>query len=249
VIALEDKGTYSIPEEVDALEYLRHELAYEEYRAETLSETVSHLTKLLCMAMEAISGAERVTSLEECAELVNLCGRGRKAIAALEELQPARAIPPGRLLDRELMARRWSRSYLANRVGVAELDIDDIISGAQRITPELSEALGKALVMSPTFWSNLEENYQTAVRAGNPDGEGGGWNPVKPEEKRGIADHLLAWIVGGRKGPYIEPLDSIERRMMWRQDHGETQLLVDILTLFGRLRKLEGKSDDGQDSL
>jgi HTH-type transcriptional regulator/antitoxin HigA len=80
-----------------------------------------------------------------------------------EKLLPARAVPPGRILRRELEARGWTQKDLAEILGRPAQAITEIVRGAKQITPETAVALGATFGTSPEFWSNLEANYRLAL--------------------------------------------------------------------------------------
>ncbi|MBN2194850.1 MAG: HigA family addiction module antidote protein [Polyangiaceae bacterium] len=87
-----------------------------------------------------------------------------------DNLMPARAVPPGRILRRELEARGWTQKDLAEILGRPAQAITEIVRGAKQITPETAVALGAALGTSPEFWSNLESNYRLALAQQHPSG-------------------------------------------------------------------------------
>lgn len=76
------------------------------------------------------------------------------------ELRSARALPPGRIIRRELEARGWSQKYLAEILGRPESKISPIIAGKKQITPEMAIALSEAFGTSAELWINLESNYR-----------------------------------------------------------------------------------------
>ncbi len=92
-------------------------------------------------------------------------------------LMPARAVPPGRILRRELQARGWTQEELADILGCSAQTITEIVRGTKQITPETAVALGTAFGTSPEFWSNLE-----ASRASHD-------SDADPEEASNERDH------------------------------------------------------------
>lgn len=83
------------------------------------------------------------------------------------KLQPARAIPPGRILTRELEARGWTQKDLARIMGRPAQAINEIVKGTKQITPETALELAEAFGTSPEFWTNLEAQYRlTLARRG-----------------------------------------------------------------------------------
>ncbi len=80
-----------------------------------------------------------------------------------ENFMPARAVPPGRILRRELEARGWTQKDLAEILGRPAQAITEIVRGTKQIMPDTAVALAAAFGTSPEFWSNLEANYRFAL--------------------------------------------------------------------------------------
>ncbi len=85
-----------------------------------------------------------------------------------DHLMPARAVPPGRILRRELDARGWTQKDLAAILGRPAQAITEIVRGTKQITPETAVALAAALGTSAEFWANLEANYRLALAQQQP---------------------------------------------------------------------------------
>jgi HTH-type transcriptional regulator / antitoxin HigA len=75
-------------------------------------------------------------------------------------LTPARAISPGRILQRELNARGWTQKDLALITNLSSQAINEIIKGTKQITPETARELSAALRTTAEFWTKLEANYR-----------------------------------------------------------------------------------------
>ena len=75
-------------------------------------------------------------------------------------LTPARAISPGRILQRELDARNWTQKDLAEITNRPPQAINEIIRGTKQITPETARELSAAFGSTAKFWTNLEANYR-----------------------------------------------------------------------------------------
>lgn len=75
-------------------------------------------------------------------------------------LKPARVVPPGTVLRREIEERDWTQKVLAEIIGRPPQAISEIIRGEKQITPETALELSAALGTSPEFWMNLETNYR-----------------------------------------------------------------------------------------
>lgn len=123
-----------------------------------------------------------------------------------KEMMPARAVPPGRILRRELEARGWTQRDLAEILGRPAQAITEIVRGTKQITPETAVALGAAFGTSAEFWSNLEANYRLALAqqlSNSADDVSRkarlyAWAPVGELVKRG-------WVTGSRL------VDELER--------------------------------------
>ena len=73
---------------------------------------------------------------------------------------PARLVPPGQILRRELEARGWQQKDLAAIIGRPEQAISEIINDKKQITPETARELASAFATSVDFWINLETLYR-----------------------------------------------------------------------------------------
>ena len=81
----------------------------------------------------------------------------------MNELRPAEVSPPGRLLKRELDARGWSQSDLAEILGRTVAVVNEIILGKRGITPETARGLADALGTSAALWLNREASYRLSL--------------------------------------------------------------------------------------
>jgi len=70
---------------------------------------------------------------------------------------------PGRLLKRELEARRLSASRLALDLGVPSGRITDILNGRRSITADTALRLGRYFGNGPRFWLDLQSQHDVAV--------------------------------------------------------------------------------------
>ncbi|RKH42563.1 addiction module antidote protein, HigA family [Corallococcus sp. AB050B] len=84
-----------------------------------------------------------------------------------ENLKPARLVPPGAFLKRELDARGWSQRYLAEITGRPPQAISEIIKGTKQITPETAIDFADVLGTSAEFWLNLESRYRLQLAQRN----------------------------------------------------------------------------------
>lgn len=70
---------------------------------------------------------------------------------------------PGRLLKRELEARRLSANRLALDLAVPSGRITDILNGRRSITADTALRLGRYFGNSPRFWLDLQGQYNLAI--------------------------------------------------------------------------------------
>lgn len=80
-----------------------------------------------------------------------------------ENLEPARLVPPGRIIERELDVRGWTQRDLAAVMERPPQVINEIIRGSKQITPETAIELGKAFGTSAEFWTKLEYKYRLGL--------------------------------------------------------------------------------------
>jgi HTH-type transcriptional regulator/antitoxin HigA len=83
----------------------------------------------------------------------------------MKTLTPARPVPPGRLIRRELEERGWTQKELAAIMGRPEQVVTEIVKGAKQITPATGRELAAAFGTSAEVWLNLESNYRLALAA------------------------------------------------------------------------------------
>ena len=72
-------------------------------------------------------------------------------------------VHPGRILRRELNARRLSANALARALRVPSGRIVDILNGKRSITAETALRLGRYFGNGPQFWMNLQAHYDLAI--------------------------------------------------------------------------------------
>lgn len=75
----------------------------------------------------------------------------------------APAAHPGRLLKREIGARKLSANRLALDLGVPSGRITDILNGRRSITADTAVRLGRYFGNSAQFWLNLQGQYDIAI--------------------------------------------------------------------------------------
>jgi antitoxin HigA-1 len=82
-------------------------------------------------------------------------------ITADETMPPA--VHPGRLLKREIDARRLSASRLALDLGVPSGRITDILNGRRSISADTAVRLGRYFGNGAPFWLELQSQYDIAI--------------------------------------------------------------------------------------
>lgn len=70
---------------------------------------------------------------------------------------------PGRMLKRELAARKLSANRLAIDIGVPSGRITDILNGRRSITADTAVRLGRYFGNSAQFWLDLQSQFDIAV--------------------------------------------------------------------------------------
>jgi addiction module HigA family antidote len=70
---------------------------------------------------------------------------------------------PGRLLKRELLARKLSANRLSLDVGVPSGRITDILNARRSITADTAVRLGRYFGNGAQFWLDLQGQYDIAV--------------------------------------------------------------------------------------
>ena len=70
---------------------------------------------------------------------------------------------PGRLLKRELAARKLSANRLALDIGVPSGRITDILNARRSITADTAVRLGRYFGNRPQFWLDLQAQHDIAV--------------------------------------------------------------------------------------
>ena len=80
------------------------------------------------------------------------------------------AIHPGRTINRFLDSLDMTQKNLSERTGVTEKHISCIVNGESSITSDMAVKLSNAIGGDPSFWNNLQTNYdQTLARLKNDE--------------------------------------------------------------------------------
>ena len=75
----------------------------------------------------------------------------------------APVVHPGRLLKREMAARKLSANRLSLDIGVPSGRITDILNGRRGITADTAVRLGRYFGNSAQFWLDLQRQYDIGV--------------------------------------------------------------------------------------
>ena len=75
----------------------------------------------------------------------------------------APVVPPGRLLKREIVARKLSANRLSLDIGVPSGRITDILNGRRAITADTAVRLGRYFGNGAQFWLDLQGRYDIGV--------------------------------------------------------------------------------------
>jgi len=75
----------------------------------------------------------------------------------------APVVHPGRLLKRELGARKLSANRLSLDIGVPSGRITDILNGRRAITADTAVRLGRYFGNRAQFWLDLQSQYDIAL--------------------------------------------------------------------------------------
>jgi addiction module HigA family antidote len=77
-----------------------------------------------------------------------------------------RPVHPGRILKREIEARRLSANALAIALRTPSGRVTDILNGKRGVSPETAMRLARYFGNSARFWLNLQTAYELAVAEG-----------------------------------------------------------------------------------
>ena len=75
----------------------------------------------------------------------------------------APVVHPGRLLKREMAARKLSANRLSLDIGVPSGRITDILNGRRSITADTAVRLGRYFGNRAQFWLDLQSQYDIAT--------------------------------------------------------------------------------------
>lgn len=87
------------------------------------------------------------------------------------DITPARVTSPGRIIQRELDARGWTQTDLAEIIKRPVQTVNEIIRGNKQITPVTALELAVAFGTSAQLWLNLESNYRLWLSSRNFNAE------------------------------------------------------------------------------
>lgn len=100
-------------------------------------------------------------------------------------------IHPGETISDLITDRNISQKELAQRLGVSEAFLSDVINGKKDISKTLAKGLEYVFGVSSTFWLNLQANYDSELLSLEEE------NTVKEEEKETLKE--LSGVVSNLK--------------------------------------------------
>ena len=134
-------------------------------------------------------------------------------------------VHPGRLLRREMQARKLSANALALALRVSSGRITDILNEKRGVSPETAMRLARYFGNSPRFWLNLQTTYELEVA----EAELG--ERIAAEVAPAAARHRLE-PAGARKPPHPVgpspsartgvPLDALSPTTFSRKEEGSS---------------------------
>lgn len=74
--------------------------------------------------------------------------------------QDHRVFPPGKFIKDELKERGWLQADLAFVMGRTVDDVNSIMAGRKRLSPEIAQELAVVFGKSPDYWLSLENAYR-----------------------------------------------------------------------------------------
>src|SRR5947199_3044265 len=88
--------------------------------------------------------------------------RSKSSITTEVDIMPP-IVHPGRLLKRELTARKLSANRLSLDIGVPSGRVTDILNGRRSITADTAVRLGRYFGNGPQFWLDLQGQYDIGI--------------------------------------------------------------------------------------
>jgi addiction module HigA family antidote len=74
-----------------------------------------------------------------------------------------KSVHPGRILKRELAARKLSETQLAQNLRVRSARLAEILDERRSITPTIAHRLARLFGNDAQFWMNLQRQYDLAA--------------------------------------------------------------------------------------
>ncbi len=67
--------------------------------------------------------------------------------------------PPGKLIREELLERKITQTDFANRLGMRQSHLNEVLQGKRRVSAQMALNLEKEFGASAEFWMNLQTRY------------------------------------------------------------------------------------------
>ena len=79
--------------------------------------------------------------------------------SALNEFAPDYEVHPGEILEETLEVRGMKKLDFAQRCGLSDKTVNQIINGKAHVTPDIALQCERVLGVSAELWNNLQSNY------------------------------------------------------------------------------------------
>jgi len=70
------------------------------------------------------------------------------------------AVHPGEIINEILNQNGLSQSAVARHLRITHARVNEVCRGKRGISPDLAMKLGRAFGQNPTFWMNLQKNWE-----------------------------------------------------------------------------------------
>jgi len=70
---------------------------------------------------------------------------------------------PGKLIREELLERKITQTDFANRLGMRQSHLNEVLQGKRRVSAQMALNLEKEFGASAEFWMNLQTRYDLEI--------------------------------------------------------------------------------------
>lgn len=139
-------------------------------------------------------------------------------------ISPELIIHPGETISDVLEDRGITQKELAQRAGVSEAFLSDVIHGKKDISKSLAMGLEYALGVPSSFWLNLQANYDAEILALNEE------ETIQQDEREAFS--TIHEIVDYLKRTVFQPMDiSDDQMILGLRKYFKISNLADLKTL------------------